>query len=104
MVASGRSTKRPVTDLRSLGKPGLYVFTCLSCGGADRRQNIGGLTVPMAAASQIVISRWQTTHHTNCTWAYRIPIKNLSLAPGIELVCGPGPIVKRFFTSIEPTF
>jgi hypothetical protein len=35
-------------------------FLRLSCGGADRRQNIGGFIVPVAAATQIAISRWQT--------------------------------------------
>jgi hypothetical protein len=35
----------------------LSIFTCLSCGGADRRWKIGGITVPVAAASKIVISR-----------------------------------------------
>jgi hypothetical protein len=35
----------------------------LSCGGADRRRKIGGLPVPVAAASQIVISWWQTAYH-----------------------------------------
>jgi hypothetical protein len=25
-------------------KPGLYVFTCHFCGGADQRRKIGGLT------------------------------------------------------------
>jgi hypothetical protein len=44
-------------------KTGLYMYTCLPCGGADRRRKIGGLTVPVAAASQIVISRWQTGNH-----------------------------------------
>jgi hypothetical protein len=32
-------------------------FTCLSCGGADRRRKVSGLTNPMVAASQIVITR-----------------------------------------------
>jgi hypothetical protein len=41
-------------------KTGLYVFTCLFCGGADRRRKIGRLTVPVAAGSQIVFSREQT--------------------------------------------
>jgi hypothetical protein len=34
-----------------------YVFTCLTCGGADRRQKIGGHSVPVESASQIVIDR-----------------------------------------------
>jgi hypothetical protein len=54
-----------------LEKTGLYIFTCLSCGGADQR-----LPFPMAAASQNVISRWQTTHHSNRVWAVWISIKN----------------------------
>jgi hypothetical protein len=47
--------KKPVADRRSKEKTGLYIFTCISCGGADWRQKIGWLTVPaVAAASQIV--------------------------------------------------
>jgi hypothetical protein len=40
-------------------KNGLYIFTSLFFGGADRRQNIGGLTVPVATGNQIVFSREQ---------------------------------------------
>jgi hypothetical protein len=30
-------------------------------------------------------------------WAYRKSLKKLSHAPGIKLICGPGPKVKRFY-------
>jgi hypothetical protein len=55
--------KKHVASRRSLEKTGLCIFTCFSFWGADRRRKIGGPTVPVAAASQIVISRWQTAHH-----------------------------------------
>jgi hypothetical protein len=45
-----------VPDRRSLGKTGLYDFTCLSYGGAVRRRKIGGLTVLFAAASKVFFS------------------------------------------------
>jgi hypothetical protein len=86
-----------VADSRSPGKTSLYVFICLSCGGADRRRKIDGLTVPVAAASQIVISRRQNAHHSNWAWAYRISIKKLSPTAGMKLICGPGPQLKYFY-------
>jgi hypothetical protein len=43
-----------VADRRSHEKTGLYIFTGLSYWGADRRRKIGGLPVPVVAASQIV--------------------------------------------------
>jgi hypothetical protein len=45
---------KPVADRRSLEKTGFYVFTCLSCGGSYQRRKTGGLTVPVAAARQIL--------------------------------------------------
>jgi hypothetical protein len=53
------------------GRPQIYGKACGRpqiikkpvCGGADRRRKIGGFTVPVAAASQIAISRWQIAHH-----------------------------------------
>jgi hypothetical protein len=62
-VAGCRSLEKTCGKPRSLEKTGLYISTCLSCGGADRRQKISDSTVPVAAAGQIVISRWQTLHH-----------------------------------------
>jgi hypothetical protein len=47
----------------SLEKASLFIFTCLSCGGACRRRKIGGFNIPLAAASQIVISMRQTAHN-----------------------------------------
>jgi hypothetical protein len=47
----------------SIEKTSLYIFTCISFRAADQRRKIGGTTVPLAAASQIVITRWQTAHH-----------------------------------------
>jgi hypothetical protein len=52
-----------VASRRSLEKTGLYISTCISCGEADRRRKFGGRSVPVAAASQILISSWQTAHH-----------------------------------------
>jgi hypothetical protein len=51
---------------------------------------------PVAAASKIVKTRWQTKHHSNQAWAYRMSIKKLGSASGIKLICGPGPQVKIF--------
>jgi hypothetical protein len=62
--------------------------------GAERRRKISRHNV--AAASQIIISRWQTANHFNRAWAYRLSIKKLSPAPGIKLICGPGTQLKRF--------
>jgi hypothetical protein len=42
-------------------------------------------SVPVAAASQIVISRWQAAHHSIRAWAYRISIKKVSPAPVLSL-------------------
>jgi hypothetical protein len=67
-------------------------------------EKIGGFTVPLAAASQIVISKWQTAHHSNRKWAYRISIKKLNPAPGIELIWWSGGTGKKIFTSIERIF
>jgi hypothetical protein len=93
---------RPQISVKSLlqaayqpKETGMNVFTCLSCGGAKRRLKVGWVTCPVAAASQIVITRWQTAHHSNRAWAYRMSIKKLGPAPGIKF-CGPGPQVKRF--------
>jgi hypothetical protein len=44
-----------------------------------------GLTVPVAAASQIVFSRERTAYNKNRAWAYKINQK-LSPAPGIKLI------------------
>jgi hypothetical protein len=46
-----------VASRQSQEKTGLHIFTCLSCGGADRKRKIGGLAVPVAAAGQIAFSR-----------------------------------------------
>jgi hypothetical protein len=48
--------KKPVAGRISPEKTGLYIFTCLFCGGAGRRRKIAGLTVPVASAKQIVFS------------------------------------------------
>jgi hypothetical protein len=58
----------------------------------------------VAAASQLEITRWQTAHHSNWAWAYRMPIKKLGPAPGIKLICGPVDTGKKIFTSIKWTF
>jgi hypothetical protein len=70
------------------------IFTCLSCVVADRRRKVGGLTDPVVAASQIVITRGQTAHHSNRAWTYRMSLKKLDPASGIKLMCGPGPQVQ----------
>jgi hypothetical protein len=64
MMAAGRRSLEKACDRPQITlKTGLYMFTCLSHGGADRRRKIGGVTVPVAVASQFAISRWQTAHH-----------------------------------------
>jgi hypothetical protein len=65
--------KKPVAWRRSTEKSGFNILTSLSCGGADRRRKVGGLTDPVVAASQIIITRWQTANHSNQAWAYREP-------------------------------
>jgi hypothetical protein len=77
------------------------VSICLFCGGAVQRRKIGGPTVPVAAGSRIEISRRQTAHHLNRAWAYRISVKKLSPAPGIKLIRGPGPQVRRFLHRLD---
>jgi hypothetical protein len=91
---------------RSQENKGLKVFTCLSCGGADRRLKIGSLTVSVAAASQIVFSKPDGRPHiTKIGGGHtRYHIKKLSPAPVIKLICGLGPQVKGFLHRWNDTF
>jgi hypothetical protein len=97
MVAVRRSLEKACRTPQIARKTGLYIFTFLSFGGADRRRKIGRIAVPVTAASQIAFYRG----------ADRIQFKsgvgvpetneiNWSHAPGIKLICGPGPQVKIF--------
>jgi hypothetical protein len=56
------SGKSQVADRRPQETIGLYIFTCLSWGEQSGGEKPASYC-PVAAASKIVISRWQTPHH-----------------------------------------
>jgi hypothetical protein len=65
MVAGRRSLEkacgRPQITIK---KTVLYMFTCLSFGGADRRRKIGDFSVPVAAALSVNLSSPGGRPHT----------------------------------------
>jgi hypothetical protein len=77
---------------------GFWVSTCLSCQGADRRRKIGGHTVPVAAACQNVIFRWQTA---NQAWVYRLGINKKKVEPhtGYQINLWSGATGKKIFSN-----
>jgi hypothetical protein len=81
MVTLHRFLEKPVAGRTSPEKTGLYFSTCLSWGGADRRQQICGLTVPVPAAIVKLQSPGGRLHTIKIGWwAFRISIKKLSTA------------------------
>jgi hypothetical protein len=96
MVADRRSLEKACGTLKIARKPGLYIFTCLSCGGGYRKRKIGDLAVPVAAASQIAFSR--EADRIQLKSGVGIPEKNKKkVAPRTGyLICGPGQQVRRF--------
>jgi hypothetical protein len=63
MVACRKSLEKDCGRPQITRRNDFKFVNFLARGGADRRLIIGGFTVPVADVSQIVISRWQTTHH-----------------------------------------
>jgi hypothetical protein len=83
--------KKSPSLYKSKGYP--IFFPWSSVGGAERGRKFGGHTVPVAAASQIVISWWQTALKSGVGIPH-INFKKVSPGPEIKLIGGPGPPVK----------
>jgi hypothetical protein len=87
--------KRRVADHRSPGNTGLYVFTCLACGGADSRHG-----------RRLSNCNLQMADRTPLKSGLGIPDINQKVEPRTapQIYLRPRATGKKIFTSIERTF